>query len=158
MGFSPTSGEGARIQGGRFNPKGMPALYLSLSAHTCGLEMGHGFNALFPALTLVSYEVDIEDIVDLTSASGRRKAGVVLRDLRCSWRDDLGKGKVPASWKIAGDLIARGASGILVPSFANRAGPADLNLVLWRWGSTLPRLVQPYDPDHRLPKNPASWA
>ena len=29
--FSPLSGAGAAIHGGRFNSKGMPALYLSLS-------------------------------------------------------------------------------------------------------------------------------
>ena len=155
--FSPTSGEGARIQGGRFNPKGTAALYLSLSAHTCGLEMGHGFKALFPALTLISYEVDVEDVVDLTSIGSRRKAGVLLKELRCAWRDDMGKGKEPASWKITRDLIGRGASGVLVPSFANHAGPDDQNLVLWRWGSTFPHLVRPHDPDNRFPKNQDSW-
>lgn len=156
--FTPISGEGARRQGGRFNPKGVAALYLSLSVQTCGLEMGHGFEELFSALTLVSYQVEVEDVVDLTSAAERRKARVRPNDLSCAWRDDLGKGKVPPSWIVVERLMAEGASGILVPSFANRAKRTDKNLVLWRWGSKPPHCVLPYDPDNRLPKDQVSWS
>jgi RES domain-containing protein len=155
--FAPDSGEGARIQGGRFNPKGIPTLYLSLSVRTCGLEMGHGFKNLFPALTLVSYEVEVDDVVDLTSAASRRKARVRLEDLGCAWRDGMGKGIKPASWIVTNKLRAEGASGILVPSFANGAGAEDINLVLWRWGAAPPYRVVPYDPAGRLPKNQQSW-
>jgi RES domain-containing protein len=155
--FTPISGEGARIQGGRFNPKGVPALYLSLSVRTCGLEMGHGFENLFSALTLVSYEVEVDDVVDLTSPAGRRRARVRLSQLACAWRDDMGRGIEPASWTVADRLRTDGASGIRVPSFANGAGREDMNLVLWRWGAALPYRVVPYDPDQRLPKNRESW-
>ncbi|MDR0808919.1 MAG: RES domain-containing protein, partial [Gemmobacter sp.] len=41
--WSPLSGEGAALRGGRFNPAGMPALYLALSLEGMLLEMGHGF-------------------------------------------------------------------------------------------------------------------
>jgi RES domain-containing protein len=31
------------------------------------------------------------------------------------------------------------------------------NLVLWRWGPTLPHKVDVHDPDKRLPKDQSSW-
>jgi RES domain-containing protein len=37
--FMPLSGSGASINGGRFNPKGIPALYLSLSVETAIKEI-----------------------------------------------------------------------------------------------------------------------
>ena len=156
--FAPDSGEGARKKGGRFNPEGVAALYLSMSVWTCGLEMGHSFENLFSALTLVSYEVDVDDVVDLTSPATRDNARVSLEELACAWRDDLGKRREPASWTVARRLMSDGASGILVPSFANRAGPDDVNLVLWHWGASPPHRVSPYDPDGRLPRNRDSWA
>ena len=49
--WAPTSGEGARLHGGRFNPKGVPALYLSLNTSTAILEATQGFASRFPPLT-----------------------------------------------------------------------------------------------------------
>jgi RES domain-containing protein len=54
----PLSGEGAALHGGRFNPKGLPALYLSLDPLTAIREanqVGH----LQPT-TLVAYRASIE--------------------------------------------------------------------------------------------------
>jgi RES domain-containing protein len=119
--------------------------------------MGHGFEKLFPALTICSYEVDVDDIVDLTTTSGRRKAMAPLRDLKCAWLADAAAGIEPASWKIAERLRTSGAAGILVPSFAKRARPGDTNLVLWKWGDDLPYQVRVHDPDGVLPRDDASW-
>src|SRR5208283_3004562 len=41
--FSPTSGEGAARHGGRFNPVGVPALYMSRRMETAWLEAQQGF-------------------------------------------------------------------------------------------------------------------
>ena len=41
--FSPLSGDGARTHGGRFSPKGVPALYLALAIDGVFVEMTHGF-------------------------------------------------------------------------------------------------------------------
>lgn len=155
--FAPTSGEGARLKGGRFNPKGAAALYLSCSVQTCALEMGHGFENLFDPLTLCSYDADVEDVIDLRSRKERRAMRATLHDMGCAWFSDMKAGKQPASWTLAERLIADGASGILVPSFANRATATDFNLVLWKWSDRHPYKIVPYDPAGLLPKDQSSW-
>lgn len=155
--FSPISGAGAALKGGRFNPVGVPALYLALTLSGMFKEMGHGFGHRFDPLTVCAYAVDVEDIVDLRDDAGRAAAGVVLDDLACAWAYDLTQRRKPASWRVAETLIAAGAAGILVPSFATGARPGMDNLVLWRWGADLPHQVTVHDPDGRLPKDQASW-
>jgi RES domain-containing protein len=152
--FSPLSGEGARQKGGRFNPIGQEALYLSLTIEGMFLEQSHGLLHRFNPLTACCYEVDVSDIVDLRTEVSRASFGVDLAELSCPWRLDLADGREPASWKVAKRLIIDKVVGLLVPSFA-RGARADLhhNLVLWRWGANLPYRVAVYDPSSRLPRN-----
>lgn len=58
----PLSGRGAELYGGRFNRKGMPALYTSLSIITALWEANQIGN-LQPT-TLVSYNADFERVFD----------------------------------------------------------------------------------------------
>ena len=155
--FAPLSGEGAAVHGGRFNPKGTPAVYLALSVEGVLLEMGHGFAHRFDPLTICSYEVDMDGLVDLRTAEDQERSGVSPEELAAPWANDLATGAVPASWKLARRLIAEGSAGILVPSFARGARPGVSNIVLWRWGADLPHKVQVHDPEGRLPRNQASW-
>jgi RES domain-containing protein len=74
--FSPLSGQGAAIHGGRFNPKGMPALYLSLSIDTAVTEAAQGFAGKLEPLTICLYEVDCDGIIDLSTPGARDAAGV----------------------------------------------------------------------------------
>ncbi|MCO0638328.1 RES domain-containing protein, partial [Lutimaribacter sp. EGI FJ00014] len=83
--FKPTSGDGAAIRGARFNPKGVPALYLALTVMTAVKEANQGFAHRIDPCVLCSYEVDCEDIVDLTSEQGRREVSVALEDMACAW-------------------------------------------------------------------------
>src|SRR5205085_1807609 len=76
--FSPISGDGAKARGGRFNPAGTPALYLALTLEGLFLEMGQGFAHRFDPLTVCSYEVDVDGIVDLRTDRDREAAGVDL--------------------------------------------------------------------------------
>ena len=154
----PLSGEGAASRGARFNQKGVPALYLSLSIEGAVHEAAQGFGHKLEPLTICLYEVDCQDIVDLRSDRSRATAKVELAEMACAWLLDLASGLEPASWRLARRLIADGAAGILVPSFANRARPDMTNLVLWTWGSDLPHKVEIHDPHGRLPKDRKSWA
>ena len=156
--FKPLSGEGAALRGGRFNPKGRAALYLSLDLMTAIKEANQGFAFKVEPCVLCSYEVDCEDIADLTSEAERAAHGIDAADMACAWFSDLAAGREPPSWGIARRLMADGCAGILVPSFAPGAGDADRNLVLWTWSERLPHRVSVFDPSGRLPKNQLSWA
>jgi RES domain-containing protein len=60
--FAPTSGRGAALYGGRFNPAGTPALYTSMRPETAWLEAQQGFPFKPQPLTLCAYEVDCDDV------------------------------------------------------------------------------------------------
>jgi RES domain-containing protein len=155
--FSPVSGDGAKAKGGRFNPVGVPALYLALTLEGMFLEMGHGFAHRFDPLTICTYDVDVDDIADLRTDDDRTAAGVGLADMACAWALDRANGRQPASWRVAERLIADGVAGILAPSFAVGARADMANLVMWKWGPDLPHRVRVHDPRHRLPKDRSSW-
>jgi RES domain-containing protein len=155
--FKPLSGDGAAVHGGRFNPEGLPALYLALDFSTAILEANQGFAHKIDPCTLCAYEVDCDDIADLRGDAGRKRHSVRLSDMKCAWLGLALAGRTPPSWEIARRLIANGFAGILVPSFALRA-PADAhNIVLWNWGSRRPHRVTVSDPGGKLPKNQLSW-
>jgi RES domain-containing protein len=120
------------------------------------VEMGHGFAHRFDPLTICSYNVDVDDIVDLRTDSGRAAEAIEVTSMSSPWAYDLANGNIPASWEIAKSLLARGAAGILSPSFATGARPDMANLVLWRWGPDLPHKVEVHDPGGRLPKDQLS--
>lgn len=155
--FKPLSGDGAAIRGARFNPKGVPALYLALSVMTAVKEANQGFAYRIDPCVLCSYEVDCEDIVDLRTPAGQNTAGIDIEDMACAWMGFLADGERPPSWSIHDRLVGQGAAGILVPSFAPGADNDDENLVLWRWGENLPHSVKVFDPSGRLPRNQLSW-
>jgi len=137
---------------------GTPALYLALTLEGMLVEMGHGFGHRFDPLTICSYNVDVDDIIDLRTDSGRAAESIDLASMACPWAYDLATGKTPASHSIAKSLIAKGVAGILSPSFATGARPDLANLILWRWGAELPHKVEVHDPGGRLPKDKSSWS
>ena len=151
------SGDGAAIRGARFNPKGVPALYLGLSIMTAVKEANQGFAHRIDPCVLCSYEIDCEDIADLTTDEGRREHSVELVEMACAWATALANGERPGSWAVYDRLKARNAAGIAVPSFAPGAEADDLNLVLWQWGPDLRHKVTVVDPSGRLPKDQLSW-
>jgi len=154
--FAPLSGDGAAIRGARFNPKGVPALYLALTLITAVKEINQGFGRKIEPCVLCSYDVDCEDIVDLRTEGDQKAAGVTLPDMACAWFSDIAQGREPPSWKLANEFISHGSAGILVPSFAPGASSSDQNLVLWKWGNSPPYAVSVYDPSGRLSKNQIS--
>jgi RES domain-containing protein len=95
--WAPLSGEGAALKGGRFNPVGVPALYLALSLEGMWVEMGHGFARRLDPLTVCAYEVDVDGITDLRGEVVRAAAGVALAEMACPWALDRAEGRRPES-------------------------------------------------------------
>jgi RES domain-containing protein len=155
--FSPDSGLGAASSGGRFNPIGMQALYTSRRFETAWLEAQQAFPFKAQPMTLCAYEVDCEDVLDLTDAVTLTAHGVTPADLTCPWKDLSTRGIKPPSWKVTEHLIAAGTAGVIVPSFARGAGSADINAVFWHWAPAPPHQVRVIDDDRRLPKDARSW-
>ena len=132
------SGEGARRYGGRFNRRGVPALYTSLAPLTAIREAQPLGRPLQP-LTLCAYEVDVEPVFDALDDLRRREAEVNESDLVCpTWEADMLAGAIPASQAVADRLIAAGYAGMRIRSFAAGASAGDLNLVLWSWNTDRP--------------------
>ena len=145
------SGEGARRHGGRFNRRGVPALYFSLSPITAIREAQPVGRPMQP-LTLCAYEVDAEPVFDAEDPMMLREANVDPSDVACAtWEADMFGGSVPASQVLAERLVAAGYVGMRVRSFAIGAGSEDCNLVMWKWGENYPVRVAVIDEEGRLP-------
>lgn len=155
--FAPTSGEGARLRGGRFNPKGVPALYCSLRPETAWLEAQQGFAFKAQPLTLVAYDVNCVEMLDLTNDGTRTAVSTDLDELGCAWEDLADRHHEPPTWALARRLIGEGCAGILVPSFARGATERDVNAVFWEWAPTSPHQVREIGDEGRLPRNDLSW-
>ncbi len=145
----PLSGEGARRYGGRFNPKGMPALYTAQSVMTA-IREANQIGTLQPT-TLVACEADIGPIFDGTDTAALTAHGLNPADLAADdWRARmLADGKAPTQG-LAERLKASGFAGMQVRSFAKGATDADLNLVLWVWGPDAPTKLRLVDDEGRL--------
>jgi len=136
----PLSGRGAELFGGRFNPKGVPALYSSLSAMTALREANQVGN-LQPT-TLVSYDAEIERAFDCRDEAALSLEGMDAAALSdATWRDQMNTSGEARTQAFARRLIAAGYDALLVRSFAPGATNTDLNLVLWKWGTASTRIV-----------------
>ena len=152
--WTPQSGEGARLHGGRFNRRGVPALYASLAPLTAIREAQPLGRPMQP-LALCAYEVDAEPVFDAVDDERRRALGVTEADLACpTWEAEMLARSVPVTQALADRLIAAGYAGIQVRSYAADAGLADLNLILWKWGTSLPARVTLIDDEGRLSGGP----
>ena len=145
----PMSGEGARLHGGRFNPKGIPALYTAMSVMTA-IREANQIGTLQPT-TLVSYEAEISPIFDATVADALGSYDMTPSDLAADdWRLRMQReGKAPTQI-MSERLIADGYAGLQVRSFASGATAEDMNVVLWVWSNTLPAKLVLIDDEGRL--------
>ena len=155
--FAPDSGAGAAAAGGRFNPVGMQALYTSLRFEAAWLEAQQAFSFKAQPLTLCAYEVDCEDVLDLTDPATRAAHGIAPADLACAWKDMTTRGISPPSWSLTERLVAAGTAGVIVRSFAGGAVGADINVVFWVWAGVPSHQVRVVDDEHRLPMDGRSW-
>ena len=145
----PLSGKGAALYGGRFNPKGVPALYGSLTVMTALRESNQAGS--FQPITLVSYDTEIDGVFDSRDDAALRTEGMSPAELADpTWRDQMRAGGEARTQAFARNLIAKGYRAILVRSFAPGATERDLNLVLWQWGDAAPARLTLIDDENRL--------
>ena len=148
--WQPLSGEGARRHGGRFNKRGVPALYTSLSPLTA-IREAQPLGRRMQPMTLCAYEVDVEPVFDSLDRARRAALQVNDHELACrSWEGEMLAGLLPASQALAERLVSASYVGMLVRSFAVGAGSKDINLVLWEWGPQRPCRVVLIDDERRL--------
>ncbi len=145
----PLSGQGAALHGGRFNLKGVPALYVSLSI-AAAIREANQAGGLQPT-TLVSYDADIDRIFDARDAAALTGEGMDAKALAGpTWRDRMKRDGEAATQRLARNLAERGFHALIVRSFALGATDHDLNMVLWRWGATGPSRLELIDDEGRL--------
>jgi RES domain-containing protein len=145
----PLSGRGAELYGGRFNRKGTPALYMSLSVMTA-LREANQAGSLQPT-TLVSYDGDIERVFDCRDDAALAAEGVDAEMLADpTWRDQMKTSGEATTQAFAHKLATAGYRGLLVKSFAAGATNDDFNLVLWTWSDTAPCRLTLVDDENRL--------
>ena len=156
--FDPLSGKGAKRYGGRFNRPQTLALYTSLDLTTAWMEAQQGFPFKPQPMTLVAYEVDCTNIVDLNDPSTRKLLGFSSPDLACAWEDMTTQKQDPPTWKLADRLHSLDISGVQCRSFAPGCTERNHNLVLWKWSDTLPNIIRVIDNLGRLPKSKDSWS
>lgn len=145
----PLSGRGAALYGGRFNAKGVEALYLSLSPLTA-LREANQVGALQPTV-LVAYRAEIETIFDSRDEEALARENIDREALSAhDWRDQMKAKGEARTQNFARRLMAAGYSGLLTRSFAPGAGEADKNLVLWRWGDQARARLIVIDDEKRL--------
>ena len=145
----PLSGRGAALHGGRFNPKGMPALYASLSVMTA-LREAHEAGDLQPT-SLLGYQADVENVFDSRHEAALDAFGMDAdAPADPGWRDRMKAGRKAPTQLFAARLAAEGFHGLLVRSFAPGATGEDLNLVLWSWANAAPSRLALIDDEGRL--------
>lgn len=130
------SGEGAAVRGGRWNPRGIDAVYASLSVTTAVREayqelLRFGFSASTARpRTFCGAQVTLQNVLDLSEKNIRRAIGFTVSELVDedwlaiqqegdeSWTQAIGRGAFEARFE-----------GLLVPSARDR--PRGINLVVF---------------------------
>lgn len=154
----PLGTTGAAYHGGRWNRPGHGALYLSeefaapLPVATAWAEFQQDVGIRVG--TLVPYEADLANVVDLTDATTVAALALNVGDFSCHWKGILTGGGVPPTWPIVDDLLANGAHALRVPSVAH---PGGINLVVYKLDGSAGQVVRAIDPQSALPVSQASW-
>jgi RES domain-containing protein len=148
----PLSGEGAARFGGRWNPVGAPTIYAALELSTAWAEYNQSF-VQHPALIAQLRLVDAR-LADLTDKAVLEELGATPDIHNCEWRDLVDRELHPPTYALRERLLKEGWHGVIYPSFMSPGGSC---VALWRWNQDGAPRLEVVDPEHRLPKTPASW-
>ena len=148
----PTSGDGAAKNGGRWNARGRPALYVSFDPLTAVKEANQQILDFIP-VTLVRYQVSSGLICVYDDAVLRQKHTLADDLMVQPWWGPQYAQRLSPSREAAEALIAAGFDGLVYSS----TQAAGRNLVLWRWNETGGVQVVAEDKHGLLPKNRDSW-
>jgi RES domain-containing protein len=144
----PLSGRGAELYGGRFNPKGDPALHSSLTVPIALREANQAGS--FQPTTLVFNDAEIDGVFDTRDETALAAAGMDAPSLADNtWRDQMKVTGEVRTQAFARGLIAKGYRTMFIRSFAPGATKDDLKLVLWQWGDSLPSRLTLIDDENR---------
>ena len=150
--FDPLSGQGAKRFGGRFNRPETTALYTSLDLTTAWMEAQQSFPFKAQPMTIVAYQVDCANIVDLSAPGTLQILGLNVSELASAWEDLASLKQEPPTWSLATRLQSLGIAGIKCRSFAAGCTEKNLNLVLWQWADTPANFIRVIDDFQRLSK------
>lgn len=146
----PLSGDGARRYGGRFNGRGVAALYTSLDVLTAIAESNQAGKPVQPT-TLVSITADVEAVFDARDTAALASFGMTQQALAADdWRLAMRSHGIAPTQALAATLRQAGYNGLLTPSFARDASPGGTNLVFWTWGTQPPSRLSVNDSEGRL--------
>ncbi|MEM1377709.1 MAG: RES domain-containing protein [Pseudomonadota bacterium] len=145
----PLSGEGASKHGGRFNPVGMPTIYTALDELTALAEANQIGD--HQPTTLVAYRTNFSRVFDATNSEALQALGFGHEDiLTPDWRMKVLSGITPRTHDVTAAVLAKGYDAMLVRSFAPKAKPNAINLVIWRWNTSLDNHLTVIDKEGRL--------
>jgi len=107
-------GEGARLEGGRWNPKGIPAVYLSDHPALAALEVFIHLKSAATKIEFVMYRVEIPIEVPVLE--------MTVADLPAGWRNEPPSHETMAigeKWIKEGKATVLKVPSVLVPAAAN---------------------------------------
>jgi RES domain-containing protein len=126
---APLDTAGARLFGGRFNPPGVPALYLASDPELALRESTRSTDwaqfTPFAPRRVVCVRVRLAAVIDLSDPQTFEASGLNGDDLTASWADKSG----PTASQLLGEsALLQGVEGILYPSALD---PIRANLMIF---------------------------
>lgn len=144
------TGEGSRLYGGRWNPKGIAVIYASLTPETAMAETlahhryyGIPIEDAMPR-TFVAIEVKLTSVLDLRDGTIRQRLQVSeTQILKTDWRTEVKAGGEPITQRLDRAVHSGVWEGSIVPSAAE---PRGYNLLIFpekRGSDSVVKLMNP---------------